>query len=141
MKPQREKFVFRTHSRVPVHTPMIYVGKDFAGQGVVRELSRVGCRILGNYPVTPGETLSLRISHPTSPDPFFIEQVGVRWVKGFNFSPAGAIAGCRHRHSTSANEDGRVPTGFQLLLGGAQVIQPSLGPVSRSENDGDSVAV
>lgn len=85
MKQQRDGFVLRTHSRFPVHTPMIYVGKDFAGQGVVRELSRVGCRILGNYPVTPGETLSLRISHPTSPDPFFIEQVGVRWVKGFEF--------------------------------------------------------
>ncbi len=35
---------------------MLYMGKDFAGQGAIRELSRVGCRILGNYPVTPGET-------------------------------------------------------------------------------------
>jgi hypothetical protein len=64
---------------------MLYMGKDFAGQGAIRELSRVGCRILGNYPVTPGETLSLRISHPTHPEPLFIEKVGVRWVNGFEF--------------------------------------------------------
>jgi hypothetical protein len=61
------------------------MGKDFAGHGVTRELSIVGCRILENYPATPGEILSLRISHPTHPDPVFIEQVGVRWVKGFEF--------------------------------------------------------
>jgi PilZ domain len=64
---------------------MLYMGKDFAGQGAIRELSTVGCRILGNYPVTRGETLSLRISHPTHPDPLLIKQVGVRWVKGFEF--------------------------------------------------------
>jgi hypothetical protein len=85
MKQPREGFVFRTYSRFPIQTPMLYMGKDFAGQGAIRELSSVGCRILGNYPVTPGETLSLRISHPSHPDPLFIEQVGVRWVKGFEF--------------------------------------------------------
>ena len=85
MKQPREGFVFRTYSRFPIQTPMLYMGKDFAGQGAIRELSSVGCRILGNYPVIPGETLSIRISHPAHPDPLFIEQVGVRWVKGFEF--------------------------------------------------------
>jgi len=90
MKQPRDGFVFRTYSRFPVKTPMLYMGKDFAGQGVIRELSRVGCRILGNYPVTPGETLNLRISHPSHPDPLLIKQVGVRWVKGFEFGVAFA---------------------------------------------------
>ena len=85
MEQPRKEFVFRTFSRFPIKTSMLYMGKDLVGQGVIRELSSVGCRILGNHPVTPGETLSLRISHPTHPDPLFIEQVGVRWVKGFEF--------------------------------------------------------
>jgi PilZ domain len=85
MQQQRDGFVFRTYARLPIRTSMLYVGKDFAGQGLVRELSRSGCRILGNYPVTPGETISIRISHPTHPDPLVIKQVKVRWVKGFEF--------------------------------------------------------
>jgi hypothetical protein len=80
-----EGFVFRTYSRFPLRIPILYMGKDLVGQGAIRELSRVGCRILGTYPVTPGETLSLRISHPTHPEPLLIEKVGVRWVKGFEF--------------------------------------------------------
>lgn len=90
MKQQRDGFVLRTYSRFPIRTSMIYMGQDFAGQGVIRELSRVGCRIIGNYPVTPGEILSLRISHATHPDPLFVNQVGVRWVKGFEFGVAFA---------------------------------------------------
>jgi hypothetical protein len=90
MKQKRDAFAVRTYARFPIRTPMLYMGEDFAGQGVIRELSRVGCRILGNYPVAPGETLSLRISHPTDPDPLFIKRVGVRWVKGFEFGVAFA---------------------------------------------------
>jgi PilZ domain len=90
MKPKRDGFVFRTYSRFPLRTPMIYMGQEFAGQGVLRELSRVGCSILGNFPVTLGETLSLRLSHPTHPDPLLIKQAGVRWVRGFEFGVAFA---------------------------------------------------
>jgi hypothetical protein len=85
VKHSLEAFVFRTYSRFPIRTPILYMGKDFAGQGAIQELSNVGCRILGSYPVFPGETVSLRISHPTHPDPLVIEQAEVRWVKGFEF--------------------------------------------------------
>ena len=85
MKQRGDGFKLRTYARFPIRTSMLYVGKDFAGQGLVRELSRAGCRILGNYPVTPGETMSVRISHPTHPDPLVIEQVKVQWVKDFEF--------------------------------------------------------
>jgi hypothetical protein len=61
------------------------MGKDFGGQGAIQELSRVGCRILGSYPVFPGEILSLRISDPSRPDPLVIEPVSVRWVHGYEF--------------------------------------------------------
>lgn len=88
MNQPREKFMLRTYSRFPVRTSTIYLGEDFAGQGMVRELSRVGCRILGNYPVTAGETLSVRIAHPMHPDPLFIKQAPVKWVNGLEFAVA-----------------------------------------------------
>ena len=67
---------------------MMYLGPDFAGQGMVRELSRVGCRVLGNYPVVRGETLSIRISLPTHPKPLVIEQATVQWVKELEYGVA-----------------------------------------------------
>jgi hypothetical protein len=85
VKESGEGFAFRTYSRFPTRTPILYMGKDFAGQGAMQDLSSIGCCILGSYPVFPGETLSLRISHHTHPDPLVIEQVEVRWVKGFEF--------------------------------------------------------
>ena len=79
---------FRTYLRLPARMSMMYVGQDFAGQGIVRELSRAGCRIFGNYPVVAGETMSARISLPTHPKPLCIEQATVQWVKGLEFGVA-----------------------------------------------------
>ena len=61
------------------------MGQDFAGQGIVHELSRVGCRIFGNYPVVAGDTMSARLSLPTHPKPLCIEQATVQWVKELEF--------------------------------------------------------
>ncbi len=88
MNQQYNGFVVRRYSRFPIHTTTMYLGKDFAGQGILRELSRVGCRMLGNFPVTPGEVLSLRISLPMQPTPFYIEHARVKWVNGLEFGVA-----------------------------------------------------
>ena len=88
MTPQREKFVLRTYTRFPLQTSMIFLGKDVAGQGLVREVSRLGCSILGNDQVTRGETLSLRMSDSAHPEPLFIESATVRWVNGPEFGVA-----------------------------------------------------
>ena len=88
MNQPRGGFVLRSYSRFPVRTSMMYLGQEFAGQGIVRELSRVGCRILGNYPVVFGETMSLRIALPTSPNPLFIQRATVQWITGLEFGVA-----------------------------------------------------
>ena len=87
MKKRNKRFALRTYSRLPVQISMVYLGQDFAGQGTVQELSRVGCRILGNDPVVAGETLSVRITLPNS-KPLTIEHATVRWVKGLEFGIA-----------------------------------------------------
>src|SRR5574341_1259964 len=88
MKQQHDGFVVRRYSRFPIHTTMMYLGKDFAGQGILRELSRVGSRMLGNYPVMPGEVLSLRISLPMQSAPVCITHARVKWVDGLEFGVA-----------------------------------------------------
>jgi hypothetical protein len=88
MKQQDDGLVVRRYVRFPLQTTTMYLGKDFAGQGVLRELSRVGCRMLGNYPVPPGEVLSLRISLPMQSAPVEIKHARVRWVDGLEFGVA-----------------------------------------------------
>ena len=85
MKKPNRRFALRTYSRFPLHISMTYLGQVSAGRGIVQELSRVGCRILGNDPVIAGETLSVRIAHPTSTKPLIIEQATVQWANGLEF--------------------------------------------------------
>jgi hypothetical protein len=85
MKKQNKRFALRIYSRFPVQISMMYLGQYSAGQGIVQELSRVGCRILGNDRVVAGETMSVRISLPTYPSPLVIEQATVQWVKELEF--------------------------------------------------------
>ena len=88
MKKQNKRFAIRVYSRFPVQITLIYRGRYSAGQGIVQELSRVGCRILGNDPVFAGETLRVQLSFPTSEQPLIIEQATVKWVKGLEFGLA-----------------------------------------------------
>ena len=85
MNKPNKRFALRIYSRFPVQIFMMYLGQYSAGQGIVQELSRVGCRILGNDHVVAGETVSVRISIPTYSSPLVIEQATVQWVKELEF--------------------------------------------------------
>ena len=85
---KNKRFALRIYSRYPVQISMIYLGQDSAGQGMVQEISLVGCRILGNEPVVVGENLSVRIALPNSPKPMIVEKAIVQWVKGLEFGIA-----------------------------------------------------
>jgi len=88
MKKQNKRFAHRVYSGFPIQISMRYLGENSPGQGVVLELSRVGCRIHGNEPVVAGETLSLHFFLPISQKPLLIEQATVKWVKGWEFGLA-----------------------------------------------------
>ena len=81
-------FVHRSHARFLVHFSMMYLGQPVTGQGIVRELSLVGCQILGNAPVSAGTLLSLRLALPSCDEPLIIERATVKWVKGEEFGIA-----------------------------------------------------
>ena len=88
MKTQNKRFAPWINSQFPVPISIIYRGQDSAGQGVVQELSRVGCRIIGNDPVVAGETLSVWLSLSTSQKSLFTERTTVQWIKGLEFGLA-----------------------------------------------------
>ena len=87
MKKSNKRFAFRL-SEFPMQILMGYLSQKSPGQGIVLELSRVGCRIRGNEPVVAGETLSVQFFLPNSPKPLLIEQAVVKWAKGWEFGLA-----------------------------------------------------
>lgn len=85
-----KRFALRVDSRLPGQITMIYLGRNSAGQGMVQELSQVGCRIVGNDRdrVVAGDTVKVQLSSPTSKHPLIIERAIVKWVKGREFGVA-----------------------------------------------------
>jgi len=83
-----KRFALRIHSPFPVQISMVYRSQNSIGQGIVLELSLVGCRILGSDPVVAGETLNVQLSFPTSTKPLVMERTTVKWVKGLEFGLA-----------------------------------------------------
>ena len=129
MNQPREGFVLRSYSRLPVRTSLMYLGQEFAGQGIVCDLSRVGCRILGNYPVVFGETMSLRISLPTCPNPLFIERATVQWITGLEFGVAFGLLDAREADRLQRLLD-------ELLGSGSYSGLPALSPKGEARLDG-----
>ena len=66
---------------------VVYFGQNSSGEGIVLDLSRVGCRILGSEPMAAGETLSVGITPPTAEKPL-VMQATVKWVKELEFGLA-----------------------------------------------------
>ena len=87
MKKQNKRFALRIESQSPVVVSVKYVGQNSAGEGIVLNLSRVGCRILGSEPVAAGETLSVMITSPASEKPLVL-QATVKWIKELDFGLA-----------------------------------------------------
>ena len=83
-----KRFALRIHSPFPVQISMVYRSQNSIGQGIVLELSLVGCRILGSDPVVAGETFNVQLSFPTSTKPLVMERTTVKWVKGLEFGLA-----------------------------------------------------
>ena len=85
-----KRFALRVSSRPSVPITIIYLGRNSAGQGIVQEISRVGCGILVNDrdTVVAGDTLRVQLLFPTSEQPLIIERTIVKWVAGLEFGIA-----------------------------------------------------
>ena len=79
------RFVMRKNQRFRASVPVLYQGKEVAGEGMVEDLSLNGWRIRGNEPVSAGMPLVLRVFVPGEREPLKIDGAIVQWVKGLEF--------------------------------------------------------
>lgn len=80
----------RYSERVAVTCPVRYSGEVPAqphkGEGVTKDISLSGCKLISDRPVTRGTLLSLSIALPDGDAPLALTSVHVIWVSGCHFS-------------------------------------------------------
>jgi hypothetical protein len=75
----------RADSRYPVRFTWRYFADEFAGQGVVWDLSRWGWRASGSHQVSVGLRLTVYFHLPTENEWLAVDEAVVRWVDGSTF--------------------------------------------------------
>ena len=78
-------FSIRPYRRFPVCCSVTYQCGLFEGYGTVWNLSCTGCRLSGDLPMRPGETLSLTVTLPNE-QRIKIPEAVVRWSGGEEFA-------------------------------------------------------
>jgi len=78
-------FSIRPYHRFPVHCSVTYHAGPFQGHSTVWNLSCTGCRLSGDLPMRPGETLSLTVTLPNE-ERIEIPEAVVRWSRGQEFA-------------------------------------------------------
>lgn len=80
----------RFSERVVITCPVRYSGEvatqPHEGQGVTKDLSLSGCKIVSEHPVTRGTLLSLAIALPDGEGLLSLASAHVVWVSGCHFS-------------------------------------------------------
>lgn len=80
----------RFSERVAVTCPVRYSGEvstqPHTGEGVTKDISLSGCKMISERPVTRGTLLSLTIALPDGERPLKLTSAHVVWVSGCHFS-------------------------------------------------------
>lgn len=80
----------RYSERVAVTCPVRYSGEvptqPHKGEGVTKDISLSGCKMISERPVTRGTLLSLTIALPDGEGPLKLTSAHVVWVSGCHFS-------------------------------------------------------
>lgn len=80
----------RFAERVSVTCPVRYAGEvptqPHKGEGVTKDISLSGCKMISEQPVTRGTLLSLTIALPDGEGPLKLTSAHVIWVSGCHFS-------------------------------------------------------
>lgn len=80
----------RYSERVAVTCPVRYSGEvstqPHKGEGVTKDISLSGCKMISERPITRGTLLSLTIALPDGQGPLKLVSAHVVWVSGCHFS-------------------------------------------------------
>lgn len=91
----------RHTERVDVACRVSYTGEvptqPHAGEGLTKDISVSGCKIVSERPVTRGTLLTLRIGLSDGHPPLTLKSAHVIWVSGCQFSVRFMQLGAEHR--------------------------------------------
>lgn len=79
------RFVMRKNIRFKRLVAMQYMGDEFSGAGMIKDLSLSGSYIAAYTPVSVGMALALKLFVPGDLEPLLIDRAIVKWVKGSEF--------------------------------------------------------
>ena len=90
MRPAYSSLDKRFSERLAISCTVRYKGdipsQPHVGQGLTKDISLSGCKIISDHPVTRGTLLSLTIKLPDGEGPLCLTSAHVVWVSGCQFS-------------------------------------------------------
>jgi PilZ domain len=75
----------RTYHRFPLFYPVIFGGTPFVGEGMLTNLSLMGCSVLCDREVLCGSDLRVSVMLPNQMRALSIELGTIKWVRGHQF--------------------------------------------------------
>ena len=75
----------RTYHRFPLHYPVIFGGAPFVGEGLLTNLSLMGCSVLCDREVLCGSDVRVGVLLPNQTAALSIDLGTIKWVQGHQF--------------------------------------------------------
>lgn len=75
----------RTYHRFPLFYPVVYGGAPFVGEGILTNLSLMGCSVLCDREVLCGSDIRVSVLLPNQTPALSIELGTIKWVQGCEF--------------------------------------------------------
>ena len=75
----------RTYHRFPLYYPVVFGGAPFVGEGILTNLSLMGCSILCDQEVLCGSDVRVSVLLPNQTAALSIDLGTIKWVQGDQF--------------------------------------------------------
>jgi len=75
----------RTYRRFPLSYPVIFGGAPFVGEGVLTNLSLLGCSVMCDREVLCGSDVRVSVLLPNQTQALSIDLGTIKWVRGHQF--------------------------------------------------------
>ena len=75
----------RTYHRFPLFYPVIFGGTPFVGEGILTNLSLMGCSIMSDREVLCGSDVRVSVLLPNQKPALSIDLGTIKWVQGYEF--------------------------------------------------------
>jgi hypothetical protein len=75
----------RTYHRFPLSYPVIFGGAPFVGEGILTNLSLLGCSVMSDREVLCGSDVRVSVLLPNQTQALSIDLGTIKWVRGRQF--------------------------------------------------------